>query len=100
MSTASAADAEGEADKALASSLKKTMTIDEEFVVNSMKVSTGRFRARLVENATMKPMRVRRHVEGNERSAGMMGEYHHLNDGLAGIIMEPCRDDLTLHSPV
>ena len=77
-----AADASADAPcpfSALASSLKKTMTIEDEFVRKSRKVSAGRLRDRWDEIACRKPVSVRRQAKGNLFSSGSTGEYHHLS---------------------
>ena len=68
----------GDADVAEDNSLRKTITIDDEFVRKSRKVSAGRFRERWPETERRKATRVCRHVSGNAISAGRIGEYHHL----------------------
>jgi hypothetical protein len=44
----------GDALRAAASSLRKTITIEDELVTKSRKVSTGRLRERWLERETMK----------------------------------------------
>lgn len=55
------------------------MTIEEELVTKSRKVSTGRLRERWLESDKRKVTRVWRHAAGNEFSAGSTGVYHHLD---------------------
>ena len=69
----------GEAVMALDSSLRKTITIEEEFVRKSRKESAGLFLPRWVEIACRKAVNVCRHAAGNEFSVGRIGEYHHLD---------------------
>ena len=65
----------GEEDNAADNSLKKTMTIDDEFVVNSIKVSAGLLRERWEDRERMKFVRTFRQACGNAISSGMTGEY-------------------------
>jgi hypothetical protein len=75
----------GDALRAAASSLRKTMTIEEELVTKSRKVSTGRLRERWLERETMKLTRTWRQAEGNESSPGRTGEYHQLHQCQSGL---------------
>lgn len=72
------AGADGEAASAVASSLKKTMTMDDECVTKSRKVSAGLLRERCAEIDKVKAVNVCRQAVGNVNSEGRIGEYHHL----------------------
>ncbi len=68
----------GEAERALESSLKYTITMDDEFVTKSRNVSAGLLYERWLHKETMKLVNVWRQTEGNVISDGSIGEYHHL----------------------
>jgi len=67
-----------EADNALESSFKKTTRMDEELVIKSSKASAGLFRDKCDESGIINEVRVLRQTEGNAKSVGTRGEYHHL----------------------
>jgi hypothetical protein len=68
----------GDAASAVESSVKNTISIDDEFVTKSRNVSAGLFRDRCDEMERMNAVKVWRAAEGNDSSVGSIGEYHHL----------------------
>ena len=60
--TASPAEVFGDAFRAVESSFRKTITIDEEFVIKSKKASTGRLRERRLEREMKNAVNVWRHI--------------------------------------
>ena len=72
--------------KALENSLKKTMTIEEEFVRKFKNASAGRFREICDEIVTRNFTKVFRHFAEKENSIGKMGLYHQLHKLVSGNI--------------
>lgn len=64
--------------RALENSLRKTMTIEEEFVRKFKNASAGLFRERCDETATINCIRVFRQAAGKDNSIGKIGLYHQL----------------------